>query len=100
MADPTTTTPLYFVANAETLKDMLKTPTVSLVHLSEFKNSRVEVAEQQQDSKAAERLEPIGSGGGGGGPASSSQEASVAPTGQGLIVRITIRVERSEGAEG
>jgi len=78
---------------------MLKTPTASLVHLSEFKNCRVEVAEQQ-DRKAAEKLEPIGSGGGGGGPASSSQEACVAPTGQGLIVRITIRVERSEEAEG
>jgi len=118
---------------------MLKTPTISLVHLSQFKNRRVELAEQR-DRETAEKLELIGSGGGGGGSASSSWEASVVPTGrggkrtkkrkkvvkgklsfagegdgddstmiavtlhpptgQGLIVRITIRVEKSEEAEG
>jgi len=83
MADPTTSTPLRFVANTETLEDVLKTQTVGLVHLGEFKKRRVELAEQR-DREAAAKLQPIRcSGGGGGGPASSSQEGSEAPTGSG-----------------
>jgi len=82
MADPTTSTPSRFVANTETLEDVLKTQTVGLVHLSEFKKRRVELAEQR-DREAAEKLQPIRSGGGGGGPASSSREGSEAPTGSG-----------------
>ncbi|PWW71679.1 XAP5-domain-containing protein [Tuber magnatum] len=81
MSDPATGTPSRFVANTETLEDVLKTQTVGLVHLSEFKKRRVELAEQR-DREAAEKLQPIRSGGGGGGP-SSSREGSEAPTGGG-----------------
>jgi len=45
MADPTTSTPSRFVANTETLEDVLKTQTVGLVHLSEFNKRHVELAE-------------------------------------------------------
>jgi len=83
MADPTTSTPLRFVANTETLEDVLKTQTVGLVHLGEFKKCRVELAEQR-DREAAAKLQPIrSSGGGGGGPASSFREGTEAPTGSG-----------------
>ena len=59
---------------------MLKTQTLGLVHLSEFKKGRVELAEQR-DCEAAQKLQPIHSGGRGGGPASLSREGSEAPTG-------------------
>ena len=59
---------------------MLKTQTVGLVHLSEFKEHRVELGEQR-DREAAEKLQPTRSGDGGGGLASSSREGSEAPTG-------------------
>jgi len=61
---------------------VLKTQTVGLVHLSEFKRRRIELAEQRE-CKAAEKLQPIRSGGGGGRPASSSREGIEAPTGSG-----------------
>ena len=60
---------------------MLKTQTVGLVHLDEFKKRRVELAEQR-DREAAAKLQPIRSSG-GGGPASSSREGSEVPTGSG-----------------
>jgi len=82
MADPTTSTPARLVANTETLEDMLKTQTISLVHLSGFKKRCIEL-EEQWDREAAEKLQPIRSGGGGGGPASSSREGGEAPTGRG-----------------
>jgi len=82
MADPTTSTPSRFVANTETLEDVLKTQTVGLVHLSEFKKRRVKLAESR-DLEAAENLQPIRTGGGGGRLASSSREGSKAPTGSG-----------------
>jgi len=78
MTDPTTSTPARFVANTETLEDVLKTQTIGLVHLSEFKKRRIEL-EEQRDREAVEKLQPIRSGGGGGGPASSSREGSEAP---------------------
>jgi len=68
MADPTTSTPLPFVANTETREDMLKMLTVSLVHQREFNIHRAEL-EEQWDCKAAEKLQPIGGGSRGGGPA-------------------------------
>jgi len=85
MVDPTTSTPSRFVTNTKkTLEYVLKTQTVSLVHLIEFKKRRVELV-ARSDRDAAEKLEPIrsSSGGGGWGPASSSREASEAPTGSG-----------------
>lgn len=51
-------TPSRFVANTETLEDVLKTQTVGLVHLNEFKKRRVELAEQR-DREAAEKLQPL-----------------------------------------
>jgi len=83
MADPTTSIFSCFVANTETLEDVLKTQSVGLVHLGEFKKRRVELAEQR-DREAAAKLQPIRcSGGGGGRPASSSRECIEAPTGSG-----------------
>jgi len=83
MADPTTSTALRFVANTETLEDVLKTQTVGLVHLGEFKKRRVELAEQR-DPEAAAKLQPIrSSGGGGGGLATSFREGCEVPTGSG-----------------
>ena len=62
---------------------MLKTQTVGLAHLSEFKKRRVELGEKS-DSNAAEKLQPIrSSGSGGGGLANSSLGAGEAPTGSG-----------------
>ena len=54
MTDPATSTPSRFVANTETLEDVLKTQTVGLVHLSEFKKRRVDLAEQRH-REAAEK---------------------------------------------
>lgn len=45
-----------FISNTETLEDALKTQTVGLVHLSEFKKRRVELAEQRE-REAAEKLQ-------------------------------------------
>lgn len=45
-----------FISNTETLEDVLKTQTVGLVHLSEFKKRRVELAEQRE-REAAEKLQ-------------------------------------------
>jgi len=59
-----------------------KTPTVSLVHLSEFKGCGVELAEQR-DRETAEKLQPIRSGCGGGGPGRSAQAGSEVSTGSG-----------------
>ncbi|RPA92270.1 XAP5-domain-containing protein [Choiromyces venosus 120613-1] len=81
MSDPstsTTTPPSRFVANTETLEDALKTQTVGLVHLSEFKKRRVELAEQR-DREAAEKLQPIRNN----GAANSSREGSETPTAGG-----------------
>ena len=54
MADPTTSTPTRFVTNTETLEDVLKTQTIGLVHLSEFKKRCVKLAERS-DRDAAEK---------------------------------------------
>jgi len=54
MADPTTSTPSHFVTNTETLEDVLKTQTIGLVHLSEFKKRCVKLAERS-DRDAAEK---------------------------------------------
>ena len=43
-----------FTKTSETLEDVLKTQTVGLVHLSEFKKRRVELLEQKE-REAAER---------------------------------------------
>lgn len=58
---PTTTTAAAatnsrFTPNTETLEDALKTQTVGLVHLSDFKKRRVELAEQRE-REAAEKLQ-------------------------------------------
>ncbi|RPB14622.1 XAP5-domain-containing protein [Morchella conica CCBAS932] len=55
---PTTTTTANsrFTPNTETLEDALKTQTVGLVHLSDFKKRRVELAEQRE-REAAEKLQ-------------------------------------------
>ena len=54
--------------------------TVGLVHLSGFKNHRMELAEQR-DREAAEKSQPIrSSGSGGGGPTISFRDGSEAPT--------------------
>ncbi|KAH8150637.1 uncharacterized protein LAJ45_05333 [Morchella importuna] len=45
-----------FTPNTETLEDALKTQTVGLVHLSDFKKRRVELAEQRE-REAAEKLQ-------------------------------------------
>ncbi|CUS12157.1 unnamed protein product [Tuber aestivum] len=95
MTDPATTTPSRFVANTETLEDVLKTQTVGLVHLSEFKKRRVELAEQR-DREAAEKLQPIRTSGGGGG-ASSSREGSEAPTGSSGSKRTKKRRKVAKG---
>lgn len=50
-----TTTPAKFTNNTDTLEEALKTQTVGLVHLSEFKKRRTEIAEQR-DREAAEGL--------------------------------------------
>ncbi|KAH0613393.1 uncharacterized protein H6S33_009773 [Morchella sextelata] len=53
---PTTTPNSRFTPNTETLEDALKTQTVGLVHLSDFKKRRVELAEQRE-REAAEKLQ-------------------------------------------
>ncbi|KAI5805101.1 XAP5, circadian clock regulator-domain-containing protein [Geopyxis carbonaria] len=62
-------TPNRFTNHTETLEDALKTQTVGLVHLSEFKKRRTELAEQRE-REAAEKLQT---------PAGRSREGSTAP---------------------
>ena len=50
----TNTPTTRFTGTTETLEDVLKTQTVGLVHLSEFKKRRVELLEQKE-REAAER---------------------------------------------
>jgi len=47
-ASGTTTPTSRFTKTTETLEDVLKTQTVGLVHLSEFKKRRVELLEQKE----------------------------------------------------
>ncbi|KAL7276985.1 hypothetical protein RUND412_000022 [Rhizina undulata] len=69
-----TTTPARFTNTTETLEDALKTQTVGLVHLSDFKKRRQDLAEQRE-REAAEKHTRAGTG----TPASSSREGSEAP---------------------
>ncbi|KAI5840782.1 XAP5, circadian clock regulator-domain-containing protein [Morchella snyderi] len=67
-----TTTNSRFTPNTETLEDALKTQTVGLVHLSDFKKRRVELAEQRE-REAAEKLQAY--------RGASSREGSETPGG-------------------
>lgn len=71
-----TSTPARFTSNTETLEDALKTQTVGLVHLSEFKKRRAELAEQR-DREAAEGLHAAITPRTGSG--NTSRESSAAP---------------------
>ena len=53
-ASGATTPTSRFTKTTETLEDVLKTQTIGLVHLSEFKKRRVELLEQKE-REAAER---------------------------------------------
>jgi len=71
-----TPTPARFMNHTETLEDALKTQTVGLVHLADFKKRRTEIAEQR-DREAAEKLQTGGTARGGSG--STSREGSTGP---------------------
>ncbi|KAI5807279.1 XAP5, circadian clock regulator-domain-containing protein [Peziza echinospora] len=72
-----------FTGTTETLEDVLKTQTVGLVHLSEFKKRRVELLEQKE-REAAERGRIAGSESAQASTAGTPSEGTGASSGSGL----------------
>lgn len=81
-----------FISNTETLEDALKTQTVGLVHLSEFKKRRVELAEQRE-REAAEKLQAAHTSRAG----TSSREGSEQPPAKKKKRKVVVKGKLSFG---